>query len=340
MNKTLLKCKKCNTIFSIPFKNKKLKISCKKCDNVFIWEPTSLNDIKSSFYEGVLEGRQFLNKNDLSLASAGLGFLSQKKILEWLRDMTNKTPDGLYDKAMDAVYNDPSHHNYRIGGGNHRLFDGGHDPLGAWEAVRNASDTDSFAQEVIGYVCAMFKDMSTPNGMPFFTVDKDWYDNSSEWVASNIPGASKDWFRDLMTYDTMELFSTSLGVVGALFFLKKKDKEKLSEILGSMGIISIFGANPLMAISVMCMTAYSYYKTKNKLSAKSFSIGMSSATISWLVFSLLGLPIIIELVIAIVILKFVKKYNYSPKEIMDLIISKWNNLKPEDRKNIVLPVNN
>ena len=48
----------------------------------------------------------------------------------------------IYDKAMDAVYNATS-----IGGGNHRLFDGGHTIGGAWEAVRGASENDNIAQE-------------------------------------------------------------------------------------------------------------------------------------------------------------------------------------------------
>ena len=37
------------------------------------------------------------------------------------------------------------------------------------------------------------------------------------------------------TWDVFELFSTVLGAAGSIFFLKKGDMKKVSEILGSMG---------------------------------------------------------------------------------------------------------
>ena len=48
----------------------------------------------------------------------------------------------IYDKAMDAGYLATN-----IGGGNHRLFDGGHTIAGAFKAVRGASTEDSIIQE-------------------------------------------------------------------------------------------------------------------------------------------------------------------------------------------------
>ena len=94
-------------------------------------------------------------------SSIGLGYLSQDDLLRWFKHYT-ETPSTIYDDAMDAAYNATKEH-----GSIHRLFDGGHDPLGAWEAVRNASDTDSFSKEIIGYVSSMFKDMSTVEGCHF-----------------------------------------------------------------------------------------------------------------------------------------------------------------------------
>ena len=189
----------------------------------------------------------------------GFSFLSQDDLLKWLKQFTESSST-LYDNAMDATYLKT-----HIGSFNHRMFDGGHDPLGAWETVRNASDTDILSQEVIGYVQAMFKDMSTIQGMPFFKVDENWYKESSEWLVNTIPGSSKDWLRDLLTYDSFEILSTSLGVVGALFYLKKEDMKKLSEILGSMGIISLLSLNPIMGISVVFLAAYSIMILKDLL---------------------------------------------------------------------------
>jgi len=152
-----------------------------------------------------------------------------------------------------------------IGGADHRLFDGGHDPLGAWEAVQNASDTDTFSQEVIGYVSAMFKDMSTIKGMPFLQVDKDWYNNSSEWITSNIPGVSKDWIKDSLAFDSFEILASGLGIVSALLCLNNNDIKSLSKILGSMTIISIISGNPLMGLAVILISGYAFVIKKNKL---------------------------------------------------------------------------
>jgi len=280
-----------------------------------------LDKIKSNILSGA-------NKINLS---AILPFLSQDDLLRWLKQFTETTAT-IYDNAMDANYLET-----HIGSYNHRLFDGGHDPVGAWEAIKNASTTDTFSQEVIGYVQAMFKDMSTVQGMPFFNMDKNWYDQSGEWLSSTIPGSSKDWLRDFLTYDTFEILSTSLGIVGALFFLKKKDMERLSQILGSMGIISILSMNPLMGISVVFLTAYSYYRTKERIDMKNLTRGAVSSGVAWMIFSILGLPIIMELIIVLVILKILRNYSYSPKEILNAIINKWNKINAKDRNNILLP---
>ena len=227
-----------------------------------------------------------------------LPFLSQVDLLQWSKDVVNGI-DGLYDKAMDAEYLKT-----HIGGGNHRLFDGGHDPINAWEKVANASSTDSFSQEVIGYVSALWKEMTTTKGLPFFTADKQNYDKSAEWVSGTIPGANKNWFYDLHSFDVFEILSTSLGFIGVIFLLKKDNQEKLSEILGSMGIISIITANPLMGIAVIATTAYAY-KNK-KINTEDAIKGAGQAGISLAIFNLLGLPMLIELFIVINVLRMVK----------------------------------
>ena len=80
-------------------------------------------------------------------------------------------PATVYDKAMDAAYLAT-----RIGGGNHRMFDGGHSVAGAFKAVRDALPDDSIAEEAFGYVQSMFRDMTTPNGLPLATWDMASYD--------------------------------------------------------------------------------------------------------------------------------------------------------------------
>ena len=245
-----------------------------------------------------------------NFTSIGLSYLSQKDLLRWLKQYT-ETPATIYDDAMDAVYNST-----HIGGSDHRLFDGGHDPLGAWDAVVNASDTDTLTQEVIGYVSAMFKDMSTVSGMPFVTIDKNWYETSSEWVTTNM-GVSKDWYKDLLTCDTLEVFSSTLGIVSSLYFLKKGDMEAVSRILGSMSIIALISANPLMGISVIFMCVYAFMIKKYKLENTEFLKGMGVSTIATIVFSAVSLNVIVELVIFLCLMKFLNKKVLTSIELRD-----------------------
>jgi hypothetical protein len=253
--------------------------------------------------------------------STVLPFLSQTELLRWARD-TIKGVDGKYDLAMDAEYLKT-----HIGGSNHRLFDGGHDPISAWQKVKGASDTDTFSQEVIGYVSGIWKDVSTPKGIPFVTLDKENYDKSADWVSSHVPGASKSWFYDMFNFDVFEIFSSALGLCGAIFFLKKNDINKLSEILGSMGIITILTANPLMGISVVICTGYAYVKKKKDLNKENAIKGAGYTTISLAIFSVLGLPVLIELIIVVMLLRILKKKESNGSEFIKSLFAKTEDIK-------------
>jgi len=236
-----------------------------------------------------------------------LPFLSQNELLSWSKGLSNGI-ETIYDKAMDAEYIKT-----QIGGGYHRMFDGGHSPINAWEKVKNASDTDSFNQEVIGYASAMWKDMTTKMGLPFTTVDKENFDQAGEALKAST-GIEKESFYDLASYDVFEVFSTALGLVGAMFFLKKDDMEKVSEILGSMGIISILSGNVLMGIAVIVQTVYAYVFKKEKIDNKKAVQGAGYSIMSYFIFTILGLPILIELVIVLIVFKLIKKQPIPGKE--------------------------
>ena len=63
-------------------------------------------------------------------------FISQRELLKWTEELTKQITGAKasdYDKALDAVYNQT-----HIGGGFHRLFDGSHDAMNAWEKVHDA----------------------------------------------------------------------------------------------------------------------------------------------------------------------------------------------------------
>lgn len=225
-----------------------------------------------------------------------------------------------YDKALDAEYL-----RTHIGGGSHRLFDGGHDLLGAWTAVREASETDSFAQEVIGYIHALWKDVTTVKGLPFVTLDKVEHSQLAETLSA-LPGVSSEWVYDLFSYDVFEVFSAGLGAVGIIFAFGHDDLERLSEMLGTMGITSVISANPLMGLAVIATTGYAYWRKsagdgETKLSVTSAAKGAALAGLSGTIFAVLGLPVLIELMIAVAATQLARKHVFENKA-LGLVLAK------------------
>ena len=160
----------------------------------------------------------------------------------------------IYDKAMDARY--VTEH---IGGGNHRLFDGGHTIGGAWNAVTDASQDDGIVQEAWGYLQGLLRDGTTAKGLPFANWDKATYDQVSGWLDStfHIP---KDWFYDLNSYDAAELLASSIGVVALALNWNRADTEQFSRMVGSMGLSAVITANPWLLIVSVVALAKAFHK--------------------------------------------------------------------------------
>ena len=249
-------------------------------------------------------------------SSVSLTILSAPELLK-ITEAITKSSASIYDKAMDMEYLKT-----HIGGGNHRIFDGGHTISGAWEKVASASTDDSFSQEVIGYVSGMWKDVTTTKGIPFFTIDTESYSQYSNWVKDNIPLADKEWAYDLLNYDALEVLSVCITSASLLFAFKDNDIEKLSEILGRMSIISVASANPLMMISMIFFTAYSYFLHKNKVKAGKFFSGAGTSVVSTATFALLtvlGAGFIVKIGVTIVATSLIKKNVIENDSILILI---------------------
>jgi hypothetical protein len=162
----------------------------------------------------------------------------------------------IYDKAMDRVYQET-----HIGGGDHRLFDGGHDPLGAWEAVSHANPDDTFLHEVGAYFVAIWKDMVTPDGLPIVTWDQDTFDALSH-AAQDAIGVSADWVKDMVTFTATETIGAATGLLAVVLNWNKEDIDRFASLVGSFGLSSIASGNPfLLVISVVCL-ARSYQQAK------------------------------------------------------------------------------
>ena len=248
-----------------------------------------------------------------TLTGVTLPFLSNTEFLKWSESITEGTAN-LYDKALDMEYLKT-----HIGGGNHRMFDGGHDLISAWDRVKDASTEDTNTEEIIGYVSAIWKDLTTTKGLPLFTWEKNNYDQYAEWFSDHLPMISKDYFYDLLSYDVFEIIGASIGIGALLFGLNNDDQKKVAEVIGSMGVTSIASANPIMGSALVLITSYVVFIKKNEIDKESLAKGAIISTISVTVFSVLGIPFLIELGIAILVTQLVKKHVFGNDEVMEII---------------------
>ena len=164
-------------------------------------------------------------------------------------------PATIYDKAMDAKYL-ATH----IGGGNHRLFDGGpFHSLVPFRAVRDASPDDTVVDEAVGLLQGLFRDMTTRKGLPVATWNKATYDDVAGYLASEF-GIPKDWFYDLNSYDAPQLVGGVIGVVATALCWNRADTESFASLVGGMGVSALARANPLLLVVTVVALARAFHK--------------------------------------------------------------------------------
>ena len=193
---------------------------------------------------------------DLSnLSMAALGSTLSAELNSALASLAEGSAT-IYDRAMDTEYL-ATH----IGGGNHRLFDGGHTISGAFTAVRNASPEDTLAEEAFGYVQGLFRDVTTPQGLPLANWDKATYDQVSGFMNSQF-SIPKGWFYDLNSFDAAEVLGATVGVVSVVLCWNRADAEQFGRLAGGMGLAAALSANPLLLIVVVVALARAYSKAR------------------------------------------------------------------------------
>ena len=184
-----------------------------------------------------------------------------------LQDMV-KGSSTIYDRAMDSVFN-ATH----IGGGLHRLFDGGHTLYGAFKASIGVSAEDSFFEEVFGTILGLLRDVTTPGGLPLGNWNKETFDSVAGWLQSHfhIP---KSWFYDLNTYDAAELIGGAIGVIALALAWNSADAETFAKLVGSMGLSAAITANPLLLIVTVVALAKAYNKARETAEYAAFADGL------------------------------------------------------------------
>ena len=98
--------------------------------------------------------------------TAALNWKNNAEFSNWLTDHLSEQRATLASKAMDAEYL-----RTHIGGGWHRLYDGGHSLAGSWKAV-SSSMPDLAALDQLGvWANEYWKDLITTRGMPILILD-------------------------------------------------------------------------------------------------------------------------------------------------------------------------
>ncbi len=171
----------------------------------------------------------------------------------WLQEIA-KGSATIYDKAMDATYN-ATH----LGGSYHRLFDGGHTIAGAFNAARGASVDDNIVHEALGTLQGLFRDGTTPRGLPLANWNKETFDHVAGTLESNFH-ISREWFYDLNTYDAAELLGGTVGVLALALGWNRVDTETFARFVGSMGLSSAISANPLLLVVTVAALAKAFHR--------------------------------------------------------------------------------
>lgn len=185
----------------------------------------------------------------------------------WLQNLVKGAPT-IYDKAMDANFISTG-----IGGGDHRLFDGGHSIAGAFQAARNASPDDTILEEAAGLLRALARDATTPRGLPLVNWDQDTFNSLADSLGR--VGISRAWLKDMVSYDAVELIGVSLGVLAIALNWNSEDVEQFAQMVGSMGLAAVVGANPLLLIVTVVALGRAFHTARKTGDYKEFTDGLA-----------------------------------------------------------------
>ena len=175
----------------------------------------------------------------------------------WTRAVFASGRASPYDGAMDLTYNTLAQH-----GGDHRIFDGSHDPIGAWKTIAEAFPDEGWLDRGEGYVSALWKDMVTPNGIPVVAWDKEAFEAVAGFL-SETPGVSRAWAKDMVTFTATEFTGAVLGALALVLSWNSAETRRFAEIVASLGLSALVGANPLMVVVTIVGLAKCFHEARH-----------------------------------------------------------------------------
>ena len=186
---------------------------------------------------------------------------------QWTRSVFASGKASAYDKALDLAYNTLEQH-----GGDHRIFDGSHDIVGAWKATAEAMPDEPWLQRAEGYVSALWKDVATPSGLPVVTWNRESFDAVAGFLNETL-GISRTWVKDMVTFTATEFVGAVLGALALVLSWNKADVRRFSEIVASLGLAALVGANPLMVMVTIIGLAKCFHEARHGAGFKRIASG-------------------------------------------------------------------
>ncbi|MYD14883.1 MAG: hypothetical protein F4X00_14900 [Gemmatimonadetes bacterium] len=176
---------------------------------------------------------------------------------QWTRTVFASGPATRYDRALDQFYIDTGKY-----GADHRLFDGSHDLVGAWKTIAETFPNEGWLQRADGYVSAIWKDMVTPRGIPVATWDKQAFDAVAGFLNETL-GVSRKWVKDMADFTATEFAGSVLAALALVLSWNKADLRRFSEIVASLGLSALVGANPLLVMVTIVGLAKCFHEARH-----------------------------------------------------------------------------
>ena len=176
---------------------------------------------------------------------------------QWMRTVFASGKASAYDRALDQTYRTLQQY-----GGDHRIFDGSHDVVGAWKAITEANPHDAWLHRAEGYVLAIWKDMATPSGLPVVTWNKQAFDAVAGFLNETL-GISRTWTKDMATFTATEFIGAVLGAIAMILSWNRADIRRFSEIVASLGLSALVGANPIMVMITIVGLAKCFHEARH-----------------------------------------------------------------------------
>ncbi|MYA50846.1 MAG: hypothetical protein F4Y25_08975 [Chloroflexi bacterium] len=239
---------------------------------------TAAQTVKASARRATSGSKQVLDKatdRALSLVESAQALLASNlsnDLNQLMQDAVDGAPT-IYDQAMDAAYN-ATHQ----GGGQHRLFDGGHTIAGAVSTSHNASADDNIVQEAFGTVLGLLRDGTTSMGLPIVTWDEATFDRVAIALQSHLE-IPKGWFYDLNTYDATELLGGTIGTVALFLHWNRADTEAFARLAGGLGLSSIAAANPALLVVTVVALAKAFHEARRTGDYEAFVDGQAKGLV-------------------------------------------------------------